>query len=108
VLQAINILAIVVVYAFIVWLQLSAGERWLRTLDLVPRTLMRICVSIVHAVVGFYTMVGIRVLLNVIVHQDYRRDIFGSYGLAMSVCGGLLGVVVPWLPLLRRNGRRKR
>jgi hypothetical protein len=108
VLQAINILVILAVYASLVWLQLSAGERRLRTLDPVIRTLSRIGLSIVHAVVGFYTMVGIRLLLNVIVHQDYRHNVFGSYYLVMPVCGGLFGAVIPWLPLLRRNGRRKR
>jgi hypothetical protein len=108
VLQAINILVIVVVYTFLVWLYLSAGERWLRTLDLVPRTIMRFCVSIVHAVVGFYMMAGIKSLLNVIVNHDYRRDAFGSNGLVMPVCGGLFGAVLPWLPLLSRNGRLKR
>jgi hypothetical protein len=45
-------------------------------------------------------------LLDVIAYHDYRRGVLGPYSMLLPYSGGLFGLLVPWLPLLR--GRRNK
>jgi hypothetical protein len=105
--QVVNILVLVGLYAGVVCAQLTVGERALREERGCGGAAIRAVLSVFHAGVGLFVFFGVEVLLNVIAHGDYRRQAFGPYGNLIPICGGLFGLLVPWLPLFR-GGPRKR
>ena len=82
---------------------LSVVERGLRHLRY-GRAVIRALLSVPHAVFGYFIWIGVLVLLNVIAYGDYQKGILGEYSILIPVGGGLFGMLVPWLPLLRRRG----
>jgi hypothetical protein len=103
VVQAINILVLLILYAGVVYFQWSFLERRLRTpggRSGFARAIVRAAFSVLHTAVGLFVFSGIEALLNAIVNRDYRVGIFGWYSNLIPVGGGLFGLLVPWLPLL--------
>jgi hypothetical protein len=99
VLQAVNILVLVIVYAGVVFYQLWFVERRLPPLS-AGGAIARAILSSVHAVVGFFFFIGVGFLLNVIVNHDYRKMAFEPYWDLIPLGGVLFGLLLPWLPLL--------
>src|SRR5262249_40413777 len=94
-LQAINILVLVVVYAGIVFCQFILGERRIPKLS-AGGTIARAILSIVHALVGFFFFIVVGFLLNVIVNHDYRKMAFEPYWDLIPLGGIVFGILVPW------------
>jgi hypothetical protein len=105
VVQAINIVVYLLLYAGILCLQFSFVERRLRRVR-GSAIEARVVLSFLHAVVGLLTFFSVELLLNVVVYSDYRRGVFGWYSNLIPVAGGLFGLLVPWLPLLWRVRNR--
>jgi hypothetical protein len=104
VLQVVNILVLLTIYAGVVCGQLTLGERVLREEDGCIGVGLRVVLSVVHGAFGYGILLGVVCLLGVILFGDYRRGFEPGYSRLMPVVGGLFGLSVPWLPLL--SGRR--
>lgn len=104
-LQAVNILVLVAIYAGVVYVQFTVIEPALRQIG-GSAAIVRAALSVVHGAFGCFFLIGVWVLLNVIRHGDYRNDAMWPYGGLMLVCGGQFGLLVPWLPLLGGRTRR--
>lgn len=102
--QLVQIAFYLMVYVGLVCAQLTVVERWLRSLGM-NQWIVRPILSVAHAVLGYAVLLGVGILLSVIVHGDYRVGVLGPYSYWVPLCGALLALLLPWLPLLR--GRSK-
>jgi hypothetical protein len=97
--QMCSLLFFVTVYAAAVYAQFTVGERGLRQLG-ATGFLVRAALSVVHAALGYGASLAVGIQLSAMVYGDYRRGILGPYTFPAIIGFGLLGVVIPWLPLL--------
>jgi hypothetical protein len=100
--QVLNILVLATLYAGFVSAQLGPVEKILRSLGPV-HLLLRSGLSVVHAALGYTFLLGVVILLDVIVHGDYRQGILGPYPILLPICGGIFGFSVPWLRFLHNT-----
>jgi hypothetical protein len=100
--QAIQILFFVLVYAVVVYCQLSFVERAL------PRQLeyaifARGWLSVLHGALGLCFFFVIGLLLIIVVYGHYMDPGIGPAWNLIPLFGALFGLLLPWLPLLWRR-----
>ena len=98
--QLLSLLIVATVYVVIVVLQITAGERRLRSLAWRAAIFRRIGLSIVHGFIGCLAFATVGAYLSIWASGDYRG---GSYGFLFTACGGVIGLLIPWLGLLRKK-----
>jgi hypothetical protein len=101
--QLFELLIVVTVYVVIVVLQITVGERRLRSLAPRESIFSRIGLSIVHGFIGCLAFAMSGAYVNIQISGDYRYGPLGYYGFLFPICGGIIGLFIPWLGLLRKK-----
>src|SRR5262245_29471631 len=91
------LLVLLAVYAGVAYIQLTAGERWLRSKPGVW-PLARAGLSLLHAVFAYYLLVGVVVILNVLVTGNYRQMAFGPDALPIFLAAFLFSLPMACVP----------
>jgi hypothetical protein len=102
--QFLTLLFVVSVYVAIVVCQVTAGEKWLRSLPRREAILNRLVLSVVHGFLGLFTVATVAAYANIWASGSYREGPFGFYGSLFSTCWVVIGPFIPWLGLLRKKG----
>jgi hypothetical protein len=102
--QLFEFLFVLTAYAVILVWQVTLGERRLRSVPWRAAILQRIGFSLVHGFIGLLTFAILGSYVNICISGDYRYGLFGDYGFLFTLCGGGVGLAIPWLGLLRKKG----
>jgi hypothetical protein len=95
-LQLVSFLFWLTAYVVIVVYQITAVEKRLRNLARREAIVSRTRWSIVHFLIGFLACSVLGAYVNIEITGDYRHGV----GFLFQICGGVIGLAVPWLGLL--------